>query len=206
MSATFIKQLPPLERNMNLHLKANSRTREIIVQNFDNEVLIYDLQNHQALSLNETAAMVWQSLDGKKTVAEIARQNNLPPEIVLLSIDELNKKNLLEEKMETGLAADRLSRRKILMRSAATAFALPIIAAITAPMAVHAQSGCPATGLMLAPGGMSTVGYSGVCDAGCPAACNSFNIDCCSNQLLYAGTCTNNPGPPAVATCDCTCA
>ena len=191
---------------MNLHLKANSRTREIIVQNFDNEVLIYDLQNHQALSLNETAATVWQSLDGVKTVAEIARQNNLPPEIVLLSIDELNKKNLLQGMAETGLAADRLSRRKMLMRTATTAFALPIIVAITAPLAIHAQSGCPASGLMLAPGGMSQVGYSGLCDSGCVSACASFNFDCCSNTLLYAGTCTNNPGPPAVAACDCTCA
>jgi hypothetical protein len=196
---------------MNLNIKANSRTSNIIVQNIDAEVLVYDLKNNQALSLNETAAMVWHLLDGKKTVAEIARQSNLPPEIVLLSIHELNRKNLLEENVETGLANDRLSRRKMLTKSAATAFALPIIVAITAPMAIHAQSVCnppspPGTpSQMLNPGAMSNVGYSGVCDAPCPAVCASFNFDCCSNSLLYAGTCTNNGGGAGIAVCACTC-
>ena len=191
---------------MNILLKANSRTRDIIVQNLDDEILIYDLESNQALSLNDTAAKVWQSLDGKKTVGEIAAETSFPNEIVLLSIDELNKKNLLAEKVETGLAKDKVSRRKMLMKTAVTSFTLPLIVGVIAPTAIHAQSGCPAIGQMLAPGGMSQVGYSGVCDAGCPASCAGFNIDCCSNQLLYAGTCTNNPGPPAVAVCDCTCA
>lgn len=142
----------------------------------------------------------------KKTISDIAETAQIPAEMVLLSIEELQKRDLLQEKVETGLAKDRVSRRKMLTKLAATAVALPVVAAIIAPTAAHAQSGCPAIGLMLAPGGMTTVGYSGVCDASCPGACASFNFDCCSNQLLYAGTCTNNPGPPAVAVCDCTCA
>lgn len=191
---------------MNISLKADSRTKDIIVQNLEDEVLIYDLRSNEALSLNETAARVWQSLDGKKTVAEIAFEIDLSPEMILFSIDELQKKNLLEEKIETGLAKDKISRRKMLIKTAGASIALPIIVGVIAPSAAHAQSGCPAIGLMLAPGGMSQVGYSGVCDAGCPTACAGFNFDCCSNSLLYAGTCTNNPGPPTVAQCDCTCA
>lgn len=192
---------------MNVNIKANSRTNEIIVQSLDDEILIYDLKTNQALSLNETAAEVWQSLDGKKTVAEIASEIDFAPEMILFSLDELQKKNLLAEKVETGLAKDKVSRRKMLMKTASVSMALPLIVGIVAPSSIHAQSnGCPATGLMLAPGGMRQVGYAGVCNLSCPAACAGFNSDCCSNSLSFAGTCTNNPGPPQVAQCDCTCA
>jgi hypothetical protein len=54
-------------------------------------------------------------------------------------------------------------------------------------------------------GGRTRVGYSGVCDASCSSACSSFNFDCCSNELLYAGACTNNGGGAGVALCECTC-
>lgn len=193
---------------MNLSLKPSSRTADVIVQEIDGEVLIYDLNSHQALALNETASKVWNLLDGKSTISDIAETAQIPVEIVMLSIDELQKKDLLEEKVEMGLAKDRVSRRKMLASVAASAVALPVIASIIAPTAAHAQSGCPSIGPMLAPGAMNPVSYFGVCGTGasCPGACENFNVFCCSNQLLFAGTCTNNPGPPATATCDCICA
>jgi hypothetical protein len=56
----------------------------------------------------------------------------------------------------------------------------------------------------LGSGAFSNVGYSGVCDANCPAACAAFNFDCCSESLLYSGVCTND-GVAGVATCQCRC-
>lgn len=35
-------------------------------------MLVYDLNTNKAASLNETSALIWQSCDGSKTVAEIA--------------------------------------------------------------------------------------------------------------------------------------
>jgi hypothetical protein len=194
---------------MDLSLKAKSRTANVIVQQIDGEVLIYDTDSNRAVALNDTASTVWNLLDGESSVSDIAERSQLPADLVLLSIDELQNKGLLHEKVETGIGKDRVSRRKILTKFAASAVALPAVAAIVAPTALHAQSSCPATGPggfpanMLAPGAMQQAGYNGVCDAGCPNSCAAFNFDCCSNMLVYAGTCTNSPGPLAI--CDCTC-
>lgn len=192
---------------MNVNIKANSRTNEIIVQNLEDEVLIYDLRSNQALSLNETVSKVWQSLNGEKTVAEIAVEIDFPPEMVLFSLDELNKKSLLAEKVEIDLPKDKVSRRKILLQAATTSIALPLIVGIVAPTALQAQSQivCPAFGLMLNPNSLINYNYQGICFAGCPTLCDAFSSECCSNMLVYSGTCTNNPGPPQTATCTCIC-
>ncbi len=63
---------------------------------------------------------------------------------------------------------------------------------------------CGNAGLRLPSGGRTQVGYSGTCDSGCSGACSSFGVDCCSEQLLYAGVCTN-VGAQNLAICDCTC-
>ncbi|MBX7172719.1 MAG: PqqD family protein [Pyrinomonadaceae bacterium] len=181
-------------------MKANSRTNDIIVQNIGDEVLIYDLKINKALSLNETAAKVWECLDGQRTIEEIAQTTNIPLDLVLLSIDELQRNNLLQEKIETGLASDRVSRRKMMMRFASAAVALPIIIGIAAPTAISAQSCFAATT-------MNTVGFGGACASGfCPSVCGSFDSRCCSNMNNYAGTCTDDGGGLGVAVCDCVCA
>ena len=53
-------------------------TENIIMQELEQEILIYNRQNNQALSLNKTAACVWQSCDGQRTIdqirAEVSKQ------------------------------------------------------------------------------------------------------------------------------------
>ncbi len=181
-------------------MKANSRTNDIIIQNIGDETLVYDLKTNKALSLNETVTKVWELLDGQRTADDISEIINIPSDLVLLTIDELQRNNLLQEKVETGLATDKVSRRKMMMRFASAAVALPIIIGIAAPTAISAQSCFAATT-------MNTVGFGGACASGlCPAVCGSFDSRCCSNTNNYAGTCTDDGGGLGVAVCDCVCA
>lgn len=181
-------------------MKANSRTNNIIVQNIGDETLVYDLKTNNALSLNETVTKVWELLDGRRTVEEIAQITNIPSDLVLLTIDELQRNDLLQEKVATGLANDRLSRRKMMMKFASAAVALPIIVGIAAPVAIDAAS-------CFAGGTMNTVGFGGACASGlCPSVCGSFDSRCCTNTNNYAGTCTDDGGGLGVAVCDCVCA
>lgn len=41
---------------------------ELVVQEFEKEVLIYDLNNHKAYTLNETSSLVWRMCDGKTSI------------------------------------------------------------------------------------------------------------------------------------------
>lgn len=119
----------------------------LVVQEMKDEVLVYDLERHEARCLNATAAHVWQHCDGQTTIADmaarLARDFNLPhdEEIVLLALDQLGRDRLLVEavKRSTG---ERISRRKMIRRSGiAAAVALPLVTSIIAPTA--AQAGTP---------------------------------------------------------------
>ena len=42
------------------------------LEEFDDELVLYDMQSTQAIYLNETAALVFRLCDGKRTIGEIA--------------------------------------------------------------------------------------------------------------------------------------
>lgn len=50
-----------------------SRRSNLVVQEMDSELMIYDLTANKAFCLNETSALVWQFCDGSKSVNEISR-------------------------------------------------------------------------------------------------------------------------------------
>jgi hypothetical protein len=118
-----------------------ARENKIVVQESTGEILVYDLLNNKAHCLNETSSVVWRDCDGKSSVAEIAQRQQLPEEYVAVAVNELQKANLLAEKVDLQLPADRVSRRKMLLKVGATAVVLPLITSVVAPTAVHAQSG-----------------------------------------------------------------
>jgi hypothetical protein len=125
-------------------------SENLIIQELKNELLVYNLKTHRAMSLNETVACVWQLCDGKKSLSEIEvlasrrLETPLPKEAILLSISELDRNNLLiptaSSKTEENIP--EISRRQMIRRVALTsAVAIPVITALTAPRAADAQSG-----------------------------------------------------------------
>lgn len=125
-----------------------ARTSEILIQELENELLIYDLRINKAFCLNETSRLVWQLCDGTNSVADIAGlmsrklKINVSEEFVWLALDGLKKDDLLEKADEFEIDFAGLNRREVIRRvGLASMVTLPIIASVVAPSALMAQSG-----------------------------------------------------------------
>ncbi|HKP13920.1 MAG TPA: PqqD family protein, partial [Blastocatellia bacterium] len=98
-----------------------AREADLVVQRFPDEVMVYDLRNHKAHCLNQTAAFVWRHCDGQRAVAELAalltQEAGSPvgEEVVWYALDKLNKADLLQERIAVPVA-DNMSRRRMVKR------------------------------------------------------------------------------------------
>ena len=146
------------------------RTERFLVEELDGEVLLYDLDRHEAHCLNETAGIVWRACDGTRSVAELAAllpaslEQPAAEEVVRSTLHELGQLGLLVQ--PAGIERV-LSRRVFVQRfGLAAAATLPLVTSLVAPEPSAAAS-C---------GG-----------AGAPCA---VNADCCSNNCVtLVGTC-----------------
>lgn len=118
-------------------LATPERREGLIVQKLGDEAIVYDPVSHRAHSLNRTAALVFEKLDGKKNLDGIARDLSkaLGPaphkEIVAVAMNDLAAADLL-----TPGAV--LPRRSMLRGLAASL--IPVIATIAVPSAAAAAS------------------------------------------------------------------
>lgn len=170
-----------------------SRTANLVVQEMDGEVLIYDLSNNKAFCLNETSALVWQLCNGKKTVAEISEfisqklNSSINEDLVWFALDQLKKEKLIENRNELPDEFEGMSRREVIKKiGLGSMIALPVIAAIVAPTSINAQS-------CLGSGAMATIPIM-----------NGNNADCMT--LCCSGTGTADGAHTCTATpMDCVC-
>lgn len=141
-----------------------ARREKLVVEPLKNEVLIYDLERDQASCLNETAALVWKYADGTSSVSEIADKMSrelgmlVDVRVVWYALDQLGKKNLLQERVSIPLQYSRMTRRDFLTKAGivGAAVAIPVVIAMAAPttaMAVTCAGFCtndtPCTGIPL---------------------------------------------------------
>ena len=47
------------------------RKQSLQLQEFDGELVLYDLEKMKVIYLSETATLIWQLCDGKRTIGEI---------------------------------------------------------------------------------------------------------------------------------------
>lgn len=124
-----------------------ARKDGLVIQEMPDEVLVYDLNSNKAHCLNQTAAFVWRNCDGKNEVADIATEfakhsgDQVNEDLVLLAIDQLSERELLEESFKTNF--NGLSRRDVIKRvGLGLVVALPLVASIAAPTSVLAAASC----------------------------------------------------------------
>jgi hypothetical protein len=127
-----------------------ARSTGLVIQEMENETLIYDLERHKAHCLNHTAALVWKNCDGRRAVADIAavlsRELNAPvsDELVWFALDQLAEDNLLREKIETPAPLNGMTRRRMMKRLGVAAMvAVPVVTSLLAPTAAQAGTGSP---------------------------------------------------------------
>jgi hypothetical protein len=170
-------------------IKPLARRNEIVTQEMGDEILIYDLKADKAFALNSTSSAIWQYCDGKTSVSEIAEKmsaelkESVSENLVWLALEGLKKEKLIENDNELTSPFVGVSRRQVIRQIGTTSLiALPIIGALVAPLATHAQSvGC-------------STGASGRA-LGCP--CTS--IPQC--QPPSSRCCLSSPGAPGNQTC-----
>lgn len=132
----------------------HARQDQLIVQAVMDETLVYDLRSHRAHCLNQTAAFVWRSSDGKTPVAGLAEKlraqdarfagaaDSSMEEVVALALQQLDAIGLLNPQPAPAVAA-RISRREVARRLGVVgglAALVPAITSITAPTAAMAAS------------------------------------------------------------------
>ncbi len=189
-------------KNKTIIMKPVSKKQNIVIQELEKELLVYDLQNNKAFCLNETSAIIYQLCDGMKSVAEISdsmsRKIKTPvsKDFVKLALNELNRDGLLENSDDLDNYFAGVSRREMVRKvGLASMIALPLISSVVAPLAIQAQSGCEA------PGTLSPT----VC-ASSPVGCNSLGgpgIVCCSGIVVSVSQpCPfNTPKPTDACAC-----
>lgn len=165
---------------MKVQRKPLSRQDNLVVQELDGEVLIYDLDKNKAFCLNETSTLVWQLCDGNNSVTEISesigKKLNAPAneDLVWLAIDQLKKEKLLANGEEFESTFKGMNRRQVIKKiGLGTAVALPVVSAMVAPTAANAASGCTGSANQNQP-------------IGCP--CNG-NGNCTSMNCTMANVC-----------------
>ena len=119
------------------------RRDDLIVQKLGDEVIVYDRVSHRAHSLNRTAALVFEKLDGKNDLARVARhvgkslERSPQKEIVASAVNDLAAADLLRP-------GATLPRRTVLRGLAAGL--LPVVVSIAVPAAAAAMSCIPKAG------------------------------------------------------------
>lgn len=130
-------------------MKPLGRTRNILVQPLQNEVVLYDANTHQAHCVSKTVFTVWQNADGRRSIDQLAelvtndQSIACRREIVLLALEDLRHADLLED----GTAATDTvlpSRRDVARKLSAAGLSLsllPFVASMAAPTPAMARSG-----------------------------------------------------------------
>jgi hypothetical protein len=174
---------------MSSNINPKARQNDLVVQELSGEVLIYDLRTHKALCLNQTVALVWQHADGETSIEQLInllqRKLKVPVDesIVWFALEQLEKANLLENKIVSPHIFAEMNRRdliKSLGKSAAVA--LPVVMMIVAPPAVSAASGFAdgqacANGAQCNGGGCVNSICCSVAGRPCGQCCPNLNCD-----------------------------
>jgi hypothetical protein len=128
-----------------------ARTNELLIEELEDELLVYDLAADRAHRLNATAAAVFRNADGTRSVADLVdvlaeEVGGLADEdLVLITLDGLVEAGLVEQYEQRSTKDTRTSRRKFIGRAGAVgaaAASLPIVHSIVAPTVAQAQTPC----------------------------------------------------------------
>ena len=183
--------------------KPESRTNDIVVQELEGEVLVYDLIKNKAFCLNKTSAIIWQNCNGQRTIEEIAEytgkelESLISKETIQLALEQFRTDDLLKSNNRIENYLDGLSRREIIKRVGLSSLvALPLVSSLVAPKVTTAQSMCAmaplANGCPCMTQGSCASGCCGPTSNGCITP-GSLNIgDACRANCNCPGNCCGN--------------
>lgn len=163
--------------------KPTARTQDLILEDVDDELVVYDKRSKTAHALSREAAAVWRICDGELSVPQLGERLGFEPAVVEHALDALrNSELLLDEPSRPGY-----SRRQAVTRMAvagSAAFLAPFVYSVS----IASAQGCPScspkgtlpNGTDLGKGVSTCTGTGGSGTKGC---------DCkCASGTCYEGT------------------
>src|SRR3954454_3153507 len=115
----------------------SGRREGLIVESFDDELLLYDSDSARAHSLNRVAAAVWELSDGVRDAKELANAAGVTEDDVWRALSQLEERNLLDGDLPRRMSGPEYSRRQAVRRmgfiGASAAFAAPLVKSIVVP-------------------------------------------------------------------------
>ena len=169
-------------------MKPVASSERLLVRELAGELVVYDLERHEAHCLNRTAAFVFKQCDGHSGVADIARrlQGELgtaaDEPLVWQTLERLDAARLLAHFPRRPPEPGGLSRRDVVRRvGLGVAVTLPLVSSILVPTPAEAAVTCVNDSTCLGNVGMSCyVSSPGLCDGTC--TCRSAGVcsgNCC---------------------------
>jgi hypothetical protein len=122
--------------------------RHVSIQQVGTETLVYDEERHKAFCLNESSSVIWRLANGERTIAQMTTaastqlRTQVSEEFVLFALEELRREGLIEPSARADVMRT-ISRRGVLKKlGVGGALLLPVVAALVAPTAAQAYTGC----------------------------------------------------------------
>ena len=129
-------------------MKPQAREKGLLVRELDGEVVVYDLDRHEAHCLNPSAAAVFKRCDGQSTVGDLARElrEELGPAVderwVGLALEGLDGAHLLEGSLPPAPPTGNARRDLLRQAGLGAALLLPAIVSMVAPTPAEAAATC----------------------------------------------------------------
>jgi hypothetical protein len=170
----------------------------LLVRELAGELVVYDLQRHEAHCLNRTAAFVFRQCDGRSSVAEIAGRlqaeldTAADESLVWQALERLDGARLLAHMPSRPPEANGFSRRDVVRRvGLGCAVLVPAVSSILVPTPAEAAVSCVDDSACGSNVGMSCyISSSALCDGTCtcrsaPAPCSTSCCDLTNQDCSY---------------------
>jgi hypothetical protein len=193
--------------------KPLARSQDLVIEELEDELLVYDRANNRAHCLGATAAIVWRACDGTSDVQSLSVALGLSPELVTDAVDELESLELLDG-LHLVDGSGGITRREMTLRSMKAGGAIaaaPMIYSIVVPTAAAAATPTPfqcqiyTTQDCGASSGCGAVAGCCCCTVGCSSQaacktcssvsfCNAGSQECASAPTTFASKCSDSKG------------
>lgn len=125
-------------RNMGEGWRPQAREHGLLVEEVDDELLIFDTESAHAHALNSPAASIWRLADGQRGLAELEEISGLSEDAVRLAVQQLRDCSLLAEPPGPGVSRRAVLRSGVV--GAGVGLATPVIRSLVAPTPSMAAS------------------------------------------------------------------
>jgi hypothetical protein len=131
--------------NMTVPFAPQARREGLVIEESEDELLVYDLERHKAHCLERTAALIWQQCDGQSTLPTIIKRLQeqhrlvIDEDVIWITLRRLDRARLLQERVKAPAGLAQRASRRDMMRKVAVIGGLAVFS-ILAPTAAEAAS------------------------------------------------------------------